>query len=187
MARLFSIYREKYKNEVVKVDFRDKSRIGWSGHIESYIFNNKMKKESNIYTYLFYSHIMFRKSCYKCHYTNTIRPSDLTIADYWGWEKTDNYFNVDNKGCSLIMCNTIKGKSIFFTIQNDLNIRSVKKENCLQPNMCQPSYIHKNRNIFEYQYGKLGFNYIMYRYANIGIIWKLRQLKTKITKLINLK
>lgn len=85
------------------------------------------------------------------------------------------------------MCNTIKGKSIFFTIQNDLNIRSVKKENCLQPNMCQPSYIHKNRNIFEYQYGKLGFNYIMYRYANIGIIWKLRQLKTKITKLINLK
>lgn len=178
---------KKYKNEVVKVDFRDKSRIGWSGHIESYIFNNKMKKESNIYTYLFYSHIMFRKSCYKCHYTNTIRPSDLTIADYWGWEKTDNYFNVDNKGCSLIMCNTIKGKSIFFTIQNDLNIRSVKKENCLQPNMCQPSYIHKNRNIFEYQYGKLGFNYIMYRYANIGIIWKLRQLKTKITKLINLK
>ena len=178
---------KKYKNEVVKVDFRDKSRIGWSGHIESYIFNNKMKKESNIYTYLFYSHIMFRKSCYKCHYTNTIRPSDLTIADYWGWEKTDNYFNVDNKGCSLIMCNTIKGKSIFFTIQNDLNIRSVKKENCLQPNMCQPSYIHKNRNIFEYQYGKLGFNYIMYRYANIGIIWKLRKLKTKITKLINLK
>lgn len=178
---------KKYKNEVVKVDFRDKSRIGWSGHIESYIFNNKMKKESNIYTYLFSSHIMFRKSCYKCHYTNTIRPSDLTIADYWGWEKTDNYFNVDNKGCSLIMCNTIKGKSIFFTIQNDLNIRSVKKENCLQPNMCQPSYIHKNRNIFEYQYGKLGFNYIMYRYANIGIIWKLRQLKTKITKLINLK
>lgn len=178
---------KKYKNEVVKVDFRDKSRIGWSGHIESYIFNNKMKKESNIYTYLFYSHIMFRKSCYKCHYTNTIRPSDLTIADYWGWEKTDNYFNVDNKGCPLIMCNTIKGKSIFFTIQNDLNIRSVKKENCLQPNMCQPSYIHKNRNIFEYQYGKLGFNYIMYRYANIGIIWKLRKLKTKITKLINLK
>ena len=25
---------KKYKNEVVKVDFRDKSRIGWSGHID---------------------------------------------------------------------------------------------------------------------------------------------------------
>lgn len=36
------------------------------------------------FTYLFYQHIMFRQSCEKCHYTNTRRPSDITIADFWG-------------------------------------------------------------------------------------------------------
>lgn len=93
---------KKYKNEVVKVDFRDKSRIGWSGHIESFIFNNGRKVESRIYTDLFYQHIMIRPSCGNCHYTNFIRPSDFTLADYWGWEKISKEFNSDNKGCSLL-------------------------------------------------------------------------------------
>lgn len=39
------------------------------------------------FTFLFYKHIMFRKSCGKCHFANTKRPSDITIADFWGWEK----------------------------------------------------------------------------------------------------
>lgn len=34
------------------------------------------------FTDLFYKHVMFRKSCGKCHFTNTVRPSDITIADF---------------------------------------------------------------------------------------------------------
>lgn len=52
MARLSFIYREKNKSKVVKVNFRDKSRIGWSGHIESYTFDNGKKlRLKNIQTY----------------------------------------------------------------------------------------------------------------------------------------
>lgn len=39
------------------------------------------------FTFLFYQHIMFRHSCGKCHFTNIQRPSDITIADFWGIEK----------------------------------------------------------------------------------------------------
>lgn len=35
-----------------------------------------------IFTYLFYQHTMFRHSCGKCHFCNTKRPSDITIADF---------------------------------------------------------------------------------------------------------
>lgn len=49
MARLSFIYREKNKSKVVKVNFRDKSRIGWSGHIESYTFDNGKKLRLKIY------------------------------------------------------------------------------------------------------------------------------------------
>ena len=48
------------------------------------------------FTFLFYKHIMFRKSCGNCHFANTKRPSDITIADFWGWEKTDQNLNSSN-------------------------------------------------------------------------------------------
>lgn len=104
----------KYKSKVVKVDFRDKSRIGWSGHIESFVFDNGNKIESKIYTDLFYQHIMLRPSCGYCHYTNFNRPSDFTIADYWGWERINPNFNKDDKGVSLVLINTRKGVSVQF-------------------------------------------------------------------------
>ena len=118
----------KYKNKIIKVDFRDKSRIGWSGHIESFMFNNGRKIESRIYTDLFYQHIMLRPSCSNCHYTNFNRPSDFTIADYWGWERISNKFNLDNKGCSLLLINTPKGQNIFEKIKHELYYIPSSKE-----------------------------------------------------------
>ena len=56
------------------------------------------------FTFLFYKHIMFRKSCGKCHFANTKRPSDITIADFWGWRKSHPNFGDDDKGVSLILC-----------------------------------------------------------------------------------
>lgn len=104
---------KKYKQPIVEVNFRDKSRVGWNEHIESFVFQDGSKKEFNTYTYLFYRHIMLRPSCSKCHYTNFKRPSDFTLADYWGWEKLSPDFNKDNKGCSLLLINSEKGLEIF--------------------------------------------------------------------------
>ena len=133
---------KKYKKEVVKVDFRDKSRIGWSGHIESFVFDNGRKIESRIYTNLFLQNIMLRPSCGICHYTNYTRPSDFTIADYWGWEKISKDFNNDNKGCSLLFISTQKGLNIFNHISNDMYLIQTKLDICIQPNLKTPSKIN---------------------------------------------
>ena len=49
---------------------------------------------------------MFRHSCGECHYTNLRRTADITLADFWGWEKIDNEINKDDKGvvprCEII-------------------------------------------------------------------------------------
>lgn len=95
----------KYKSKIIKVNFRDKSRIGWSGHIESFVFANKNKVELDVFKYLFGKNIMLRSSCGSCVFTNFNRPSDITIGDYWGWEKISKDFNDDNKGCSLLFIN----------------------------------------------------------------------------------
>lgn len=181
---------EKYKNEVVKVDFRDKSRIGWSGHIESFIFNNGRKVESRIYTDLFYKHIMLRPSCSKCHFTNYIRPSDFTIADYWGWEKISKDFNIDNKGCSLLFINTIKGQILLNKISNNLFLLKSDKEKSVQPNLESPSVLDKRNTDFKIDFQRRGFKYVTKKYGNIG--WRylinnnINKAKRKIKQIINI-
>ena len=117
------------------------------------------------FTYLFYQHIMFRHSCGVCPYTNTRRPSDITIADFWGWEKTDPDINKDDKGVSLILVNTEKGREIFNAIKDRMTVIPAKLEDCLQPNLQHPSVIHPKRMNFEEDYERKGFEYVMKKYG----------------------
>lgn len=136
------------------------------------------------FTYVFYQHIMFRHSCGKCHFCNTTRPSDITIADFWGWEKTDPNFNQDDKGCSLILVNTPKGREIFEAVKDKLNIIPAELDNCLQPNLRHPSSIHPKRMQFEHDYAKRGFKYVMHKYEFAGWRYRKRLLKQKVKRLI---
>lgn len=141
-----------------------------------------------IFTDLFYKHIMFRHSCGKCHFCNTTRPSDITLADFWGWEKTDPNINKDDKGVSLVLVNTPKGREIFGAVKDKLNIIPAELENCLQPNLQRPSGIHPKRMDFERDYVKHGFKYVMCKYGDAGWRYKVRKfkqrLKNKIKRLI---
>lgn len=116
------------------------------------------------FTDIFYQHIIFRHSCGKCHFTNTTRPSDITIADFWGWEKSHPEFNKDDKGVSLVLVNTEKGREIFDAIKERLNYFDVELENAMQPNLERPSEIHPLRMQFEKDYAWRGFKYIYKKY-----------------------
>ncbi|WP_370790143.1 Coenzyme F420 hydrogenase/dehydrogenase, beta subunit C-terminal domain [Leyella stercorea] len=164
---------KKQGSSIVWVNFRDKQEYGWGGHHETFKFKNGEGKMS--FTFLFYKHIMFRKSCEKCHFCNTKRPSDITIADFWGWEKTNKDFNADDKGCSLILINTEKGKKLFDNIKDRMNIIPADLEKCIQPNMKYPSPPSRNRNKFEQEYSKYGFEYVYYKYGEEG--WRYKILK----------
>lgn len=126
---------------------------------------------------------MFRLSCGKCHFANTKRPSDITIADYWGWEKTDPNINKDDKGVSLILVNTEKGREIFNAVKDRMTVIPAKLEDCLQPNLQHPSLENEHRFDFEKDYKKHGFKFVYYKYGNVGPIWKLRQLRNLIRKI----
>lgn len=139
------------------------------------------------FTYLFYQHIMFRHSCGNCHYCNTKRPSDITIADFWGWEKTDPNINKDDKGVSLILVNTDKGREIFDAMKDRMTVIPAKLEDCLQPNLRHPSVIHPKRMEFEMDYQRKGFLYVMKRYGEMGWQYRLGNMKKRIKKLLRKK
>lgn len=162
-------YLEKKQNDkICWFNFRDKQEFGWAAHHETYKFIKDKRKIINrraIFTELFYKHIMFRHSCGKCYYTNTKRPSDITIADFWHWQKTDSSINADNKGLSLILCNTEKGITLFESTQHELQTIPAILSNCMQGNMRRPSPIHPQRMQFEKDYVERGFEYVIKKYC----------------------
>lgn len=128
------------------------------------------------YTDIFYKHIMFRHSCGVCPYANTRRPSDITLADFWGWEKVDPKLNKDDKGLSLVLVNTVKGRELFEAIRKDMDVTTVKLEDCLQGNLKKPSEIHPRRMTFEMEYADRGFSYVWKKYRKYGYIWWVDKL-----------
>ena len=136
------------------------------------------------FTFLFYKHIMFRKSCGNCHFSNTKRPSDITIADFWGWEKTDPNFNADNKGCSLVLVNTEKGRKLFESVKDRMNTIPANLEDCLQPNMMHSSEIHPKRDRFEAEYVKKGFKYVYYKYGEDGWRYKIKHIISLLKRML---
>lgn len=169
---------KKYKTTFTEVDFRDKKKFGWVAHFETFRSAGK-EVSTDTFRYLFYNHIMLRHSCSNCHYTNFERPSDVTLGDYWGWEKTDKNFNADNKGCSLVIVSTEKGREWFDKIKDQVSYIPVKQENCLQPPLVAPFPANKDRAQFEQDYVRHGFKFVLYKYGNVGPYYKAKQLYWK--------
>lgn len=170
--RDYLAYLEKKQGDrICMVNFRDKQMYGWTAHHETFKFVNSKNKIS--FRYLFYQNIMFRYSCGKCHYTNTKRPSDITIADFWGWEKIDKNINKDDKGVSLILVNSEKGRKIFNLVKNNMIVVSVQLQDCMQPNLRRPSVIHPLRKNFERDFIRKGIEYVMNHDYNQGFKYSL--------------
>ena len=183
--RDYLAYLEKKQgSRICWVNFRDKQEYGWAAHRETFKFVKKKGGGKMTYTFVFYKHIMFRHSCGVCPFTNTKRPSDITLADFWGWEKSVPGFNDDDKGVSLILCNTEKGKQLFEAVKQDMDVVPVKLEDCLQPNLQHPSIIHPKRMAFERDYQRKGFLYVMRKYGDMGWRYHLGRVKRKIKSLI---
>ena len=167
----------KEKARIVMVNFRDKIKYGWKAHKETFVFDNNKVKNFDGFTYLFHQEIISRKSCGNCHFCNLHRPSDLTLADFWGWERTGTNINDDDKGLSLVLVNTEKGKELFNAVSNQLILVNSSLENSLQPRLERPSLLNPQWISFKEDYISNGFSYVFHKYGNVGWRYKLKSLK----------
>ena len=165
---------KKYRNKVVTTDFRNK-RFGWHSHFETFQlegFTNEIVRST--YRSFFYGHLSVRKSCANCKFTNLRRPGDLTIGDYWGWEKHFSDWN-DNKGVSLLLVNTEKGKLLFDEVNSTL-LYSIKSNttDCLQPQLTKPIELSIKYDEFVNDFIKKNFNFVGRKYGDLGVIYKMK-------------
>lgn len=172
----------KENQKLTSVNFRDKKYKGWHAHVESFTFEH-----TYTYTYLFYSHINLRYSCGQCPYTNFRRVSDVTVSDFWGVEKSKAArLGADNKGCSLFLVNTEKGKLWFDSVKPSLDFIAVDLDECIQPQLLHPAKLHKKRNKFEEDFTKYGFAYVRRKYGNVGINRVINKAKSILRPVVNI-
>lgn len=167
-ADYLDFLERKERRKITEVNFRDKRLKGWHSHIETFRYEGGYDTYTYTYTYTFYSHIAFRKACYACPFTNTRRTGDLTIGDFWGVEKTDTEFAADNKGCSLVLVNSEKGRKWFDETKERFNLLPAQLENCLQPQLRHPAVPHPRRDEFEEDYERMGFERTLCKHGLLG-------------------
>lgn len=174
---------KKYKRKILNYKFRSKIR-GWGYHIEGFSFDNKKFNTksalSQAYKNIFYTENAFRPSCYNCKYTDVNRVSDITIADFWGLQKTMPEF-FDRKGVSLILINTEKGNDVFNNIKNNCEYRKCHLKDCMQPQLQAPIKMPDNRQKFWEDYINRGYKFILKKYTCYG---GLKRIKFEIKKCV---
>ncbi len=115
--KIFDLYlKDISKGKKVKdVKFRNKI-FGWSAEhswieFEDNSVYTKTRFEGDPWVKAFLENYDLRDCCESCEFSELPRVGDLTIGDFWGIQKVDNSQN-DNKGTSIVLCNTKKGKKL---------------------------------------------------------------------------
>jgi coenzyme F420-reducing hydrogenase beta subunit len=172
------------KNKVLNVNFRDKT-MGWHSpkarinFEKARVKNDKIIGEQSFFQ-LYFSNSILMPACHNCHYSNYKRPSDITIADFWGIERSMAEYD-DNKGISLVFINSTKGSSFFNNIKEKIEIRESSKENCEQINLLRPTPQNEISNKLWNDYEKKGIKYIMLKYTQYSCMRTLyRQVILKV-------
>lgn len=173
-----NFWEKRTKKKITSIDFRNKKSYGWAGHIET-IIAGKKRINSCIWTTLFYQHNILRPSCYVCPYKGLAHPGDITIADYWGIDNALPGFS-DNKGVSLVLINTEKGRKYFDDASYMIDAVETNIEKSMQTPLKEPFKIPQNREEFWDDYKNFGFGFVVKKYAKNHRVWKVKYIIKKI-------
>lgn len=146
------ILKNKYNSNINNISFRDK-RIGWRKFSFTATFDNNefYTKDLKEDPYLkgFLKNLYLRPSCYECKSKNFSNGADISLADYWGvYDKHPDFF--DDKGSSLLLINSKKGKAMLEEISNKIKYKETDLDFAISRNKCiiQPTFKTDKREKF---------------------------------------
>lgn len=110
----------KFENAQRIVSYRTKEGTGWIGNNNRLTYEmedgRQVSKKKHVYDFLFRAYLQFsfnRPNCFHCPYATLDRVSDLTLGDFWGWNKSPRKEQYRNQqGVSIILPNSPKGRAL---------------------------------------------------------------------------
>lgn len=139
---------EQNSKKIASVNFRDKVS-GWQGYSFTLNFDDSTKYTINAqktsYMRAFLSDIDLRESCPTCKFAKLPRYADFTLGDFWGVDKYYPELNKDNKGTSLILVHTVKGKELLENL-NDIFLKECDLGKAIEGNPSTLKHLPANKN-----------------------------------------
>lgn len=170
--------REKGVDTEAGISYRSKIS-GWlksSITIETATYKYESIGENDPYISLFNSGLSMRPSCFNCKIKGIEnKQSDITLGDFWG-VTTIRPELFDNRGISLIFCNTAKGKKILEQLKKNLYLEEISKAEILYENgdIGKPMSRPKTREkFFEEVYTEVSLSTLKNKYVRIPIKTKM--------------
>lgn len=131
-----TLLENKYKSEIIEFLFREKSK-GWHTSSVRVSFKNGELYTKPItedeYMRGFLNSIYSKPACYHCEFRNFKSRSDITLADFWGAEVELKELD-DNKGISIVLVNSLKGRKLIDKIKNNNLIKAVAFDKAIKYN-----------------------------------------------------
>ena len=184
---------KKHHGRLTNLIFRDKEKFGWSITLKYEIARNNKTKIYYIpaglspYFFAFLRGKVLRESCYDCPYAQIRRPSDITLADFWGIDKVKPGVKFEN-GCSCVLINTEKGERLYdsvggWTYKSEVSLDEAVSGNI---NFISPSNRDFVRDRIYNIFNKKGFKYVATHYCKnprrFKIMLKILLKKLKFNK-----
>lgn len=195
-------FEEKHECKVESYMFRHKSRR--YGSPQNYLINIQKKGRfiqkagsyyEDPYYYGFQRYITLRPSCYSCHWANTDRVADITLADFWGVESVTNKWDRTDHP-SLVIVNTEKGRQLMDAIKSQIDWIETTREASVKQNgsFVHPTKLKEERAVLFDDYRNLPFEDFVNKHLTLKNRWKkdvyyaipfpIRKMILKITKKI---
>lgn len=138
-------HEAKAGSKIQKVVFRYK-KYGWKSFSMYLEFSNGTKYEKthteDTYMRCFLADLCLRPSCYECNFKDKMRASDFTLADLWGVSNIIPEFD-DNKGTSLVLVNSEKGRNIFTLLTEYIRFDAVDVDQAIRFNSAMIKSVEK--------------------------------------------
>ncbi len=173
--------------KIKSVNFRDKTE-GWRVFSLRVDFEDggtyRKNLETDPFTKAFLSNLYLRPSCHHCKFRGIERPSDVTLADFWGVQKElPSLF--DDKGTSIVIIRNERVERIIEKHSGHLKVVSIEEDvvrrtNGALENSCKP---HPKREEFfsgEYKSVKKHIGKFVKDPAILSLKKKLYKIKKKL-------
>lgn len=125
---------------IEKIEFRKKN---WWGLVINGNAINPVNVQ-DFYSYAFLDQLIFTENCYDCQFADVNRVSDITLGDSWSSELV----NEKDKGISLILCQSEKGKWLLQKSNSTLYDVDIDDAICCNEQLKHPSNRTKARYRF---------------------------------------
>ncbi len=170
-------------------NFRHKNK-GWNKFSMALEFDDENEYiqtlDKDLYMQAFLKDTCLRPSCHKCNFKTLHRQSDITLADFWGIQKVLPKMD-DDKGTSLILINSNKGKEVFGCLKDSILFEEVdlNKAVSYNPAAFKSASENPNRDGFFADLDKLSFDKLVDKYCSesISVTAKRKIISTATTVL----